>query len=67
MKHELLEKVREEKNELDERIAKLYATTKSNKFEDLSAIHKMLLSKQLDAMTDYSAILAVRLELINKK
>ena len=66
MKHELLEKVKEEKNELDEKIAKLYAITKSNEFEDLSAIYKMLLSKQLDAMTDYSAILSVRIELLNK-
>lgn len=66
MKNELFGRIQEEKNELDEKLTKLYAFVESKKFENLSSVHKMLLKKQLNTMTDYSAILSVRIELLNK-
>ena len=66
MINELFGRIQEEKKELDEKLSKLYAFIESRKFENLSSIHKMLLRKQLDTMTDYSAILSVRIELLNK-
>ena len=56
------ERVIEEKNQLDEKIIKLYAfLSNEEKVSKISTQQKLLLSRQLDIMTDYSDILNKRL------
>lgn len=56
------ERVIEEKNQLDEKIKKLYAfLIDEEKVSKISTRQKSLLSRQLDIMSDYSDILNKRL------
>lgn len=56
------ERVIEEKNQLDEKIKKLYAfLINEEKASKIPTRQKSLLAKQLDIMTDYSDILNKRL------
>lgn len=53
----------EEKEQLDRRIRALDAFFKDPEFEGLPQRHQTLLAQQFLAMTEYSAILTLRIEL----
>lgn len=64
MSQDFIERLEKEQEELDERIEKLTAFTKTKTFSDLSEEHRDLLEEQLEVMGDLTAILSRRLVLL---
>ena len=56
-----IERLKAEKVELDEKIEKLDAFTKSGKFNEIDPVQMTLLNIQLQAMKTYSEILHERI------
>lgn len=56
------ERVVQEKKELDEKIEKLQAFLKTEKFNDIDIDEQERLDDQLDVMQEYSTILLARIE-----
>jgi hypothetical protein len=61
-----IERLHEEKIQLDEKINKLTLFTNSDKFNEVTDIQKSLLTIQLNAMETYSACLHERIADLNK-
>ena len=60
---EVIERVQKEKSELDEKIHKLNAFVEDeDKFNKLAIVHRRLLIRQRNAMSEYAVILSERLE-----
>ena len=53
-----------ERDELDDKLAKLEAFIGSSRFEDLDERNRKLLATQCDAMRQYSTILNVRISIL---
>ena len=58
---DFMERLIEEKNQLDEKIAKLDVFTKSDAFNGIDNVQRGLLRVQLNAMRTYSQVLDERL------
>ena len=58
---DFIQRVVTEKSELDEKIAKLEAFTKSDAFNGIDDVQRGLLKIQLNAMATYSQVLEERL------
>jgi len=58
---DFIQRVVTEKSELDEKIAKLEAFTKSDAFNGIDNVQRGLLKIQLNAMATYSQVLEERL------
>lgn len=65
MAEEFVQRLLDEKAQLDERIGKLRAFTESEKFATVDAVQQELLKKQLPVMEEYSSILEQRLTALN--
>lgn len=61
------QRVLDEKEALDEKLSKLKAFTGTETFSNLDEQNTTLLLKQVDAMQQYSDILAARIELFPKE
>lgn len=60
--HPFVERMVEEYKELSERLKKLIAFTKTDKFAELKKEQRDLLEEQRDAMSQYKRILGKRIE-----
>lgn len=60
------ERVKQEKEKLDEKAAKLRAFKKSDAFNGINAVQRTLLNVQLQAMNTYSECLNERLLWLNQ-
>lgn len=60
-----IQRIVDEKAELDERVGKLGDFVKSEKFHSLDSEMQSLMVEQYDGMKRYSVILGKRLELLN--
>ena len=58
---DFIARLSDEKSQLDEKIAKLEAFTKSDSFNDVDNVQRGLLKIQLNAMVTYSQVLDERL------
>lgn len=67
MSKEVLERLSQEKEELDKKIAKLYKfrDDTNSGFRDLTNQHKDLLQQQLTTMNMYTAVLSERIRLLS--
>ena len=63
---EFTERLKNEALELNNRIEKLHNFLNSDKFIELTDYHQKLLVLQFNYMSDYSNVLSIRLELLEK-
>lgn len=63
---ELIERLKNESSDLNYKIEKLHIFLNSDKFAELTDYHQKLLVLQFNYMSDYSNVLSIRLELLER-